>query len=458
MNDSSSPEHPPEQNAPHGAPHDATDEPRPDPSGDGTSDVEASGGEASDVNPSDQGEHDPTATDASAHDASADADATASEPSAVRADTCANCGDALNGPYCASCGQRAADRVVPLWRLANEFLEDLFEFDLRIVHTLPRFLFLPGSLTKEYVAGRRRRYVRPLRLYLFSSFLLFTLLAFTNIEGLQELWQINESIEAAERRAAEAEAAIDSLEQASVLDGTRMQVVRNEMAARGIDSTAMDDVEKALQSALASGRDGVQAGRGSMVGLSTSLPGFAPNTSPTTSTASTGPSLARVLADSLEFNITAGDSTTSAQVEDLLKAKVVQAAENPGAYLRSMLDKAPYLMFALLPAFALLLKLLYLRRGRLYLEHLVFALHVHALTFIAFAVTTVLHEFASGGLVTMGNWIAVSPLVYLVLSMRTVYGQGIVTSSLKALLLLFTYGSLLVTSLIILAVVTFLLL
>jgi len=56
---------------------------------------------------------------------------------------------------------------------------------MRVLWTLPKFLFLPGRLTKEYINGRRKRYIRPFRLYLFTTFVLFTVLAFTAGGGLQ---------------------------------------------------------------------------------------------------------------------------------------------------------------------------------------------------------------------------------------------------------------------------------
>jgi hypothetical protein len=40
---------------------------------------------------------------------------------------CTNCSTALTGTYCVVCRQRAATRVVPLWQVSNEFLEDLFD-------------------------------------------------------------------------------------------------------------------------------------------------------------------------------------------------------------------------------------------------------------------------------------------------------------------------------------------
>jgi hypothetical protein len=83
----------------------------------------------------------------------------------------------------------------------------------------------------------------------------------------------------------------------------------------------------------------------------------------------------------------------------------------------------PYAMFVLLPAFAALLKVVYLggrrkhpARPRLYGEHLVFAAHNHAFLFVAVGLLFALPTGIARPAVAL--WIA----AYLVLSMRTVYG------------------------------------
>ena len=83
----------------------------------------------------------------------------------------------------------------------------------------------------------------------------------------------------------------------------------------------------------------------------------------------------------------------------------------------------PYAMFALLPAIAALLKVLYLGRSRryparprLYGEHLVFAAHNHAFLFVVGSLITVLN----GGFVT--GALALWMLIYLAWSTRAVYG------------------------------------
>ena len=93
--------------------------------------------------------------------------------------TCPNCGHALTGEYCPSCGQHAVDLDVPLGKFLAEFFRESFALDSKLFRTLKPLLLKPGFLTQEYLAGRRARYVPPIRLYLVLSVILFILLAWS---------------------------------------------------------------------------------------------------------------------------------------------------------------------------------------------------------------------------------------------------------------------------------------
>ncbi len=86
---------------------------------------------------------------------------------------CLNCDAPLAGEYCSRCGQRATGRELRFLDVAGDALRDLIDWDSRFWRTLLPLLFRPGFLTAEFIAGRRARYVPPLRLYLIVSFLLF---------------------------------------------------------------------------------------------------------------------------------------------------------------------------------------------------------------------------------------------------------------------------------------------
>jgi len=101
------------------------------------------------------------------------------EPTPAAPGRCLNCGTTLTGAYCPACGQSARLRPLSLWHLLGELTADLFDIDSRVWRSLLPLVFRPGYLTREYVAGRRARYVAPVRLYLAASVLFFVVAAIT---------------------------------------------------------------------------------------------------------------------------------------------------------------------------------------------------------------------------------------------------------------------------------------
>jgi Protein of unknown function (DUF3667) len=85
---------------------------------------------------------------------------------------CLNCGASLHGSFCSACGQRAVPPDPTVSDLAGDAWQELSGYDGRIAATL-RGLLRPGYLTREYLAGRRARYLSPVRLYLIVSVLYF---------------------------------------------------------------------------------------------------------------------------------------------------------------------------------------------------------------------------------------------------------------------------------------------
>jgi len=93
---------------------------------------------------------------------------------------CRNCGAPLNGNYCSECGQPARLKGLSFWVLLRELIEDIWDVDSKAWRSLIPLMFQPGRLTNEYLAGRRARYVAPLRLYLTASVLFFVVAALTD--------------------------------------------------------------------------------------------------------------------------------------------------------------------------------------------------------------------------------------------------------------------------------------
>lgn len=86
---------------------------------------------------------------------------------------CRNCGEAAGPRFCPQCGQELAARYGPLRQVAHEVLSDWISLDSRLVRSLAT-LVRPGLLSERYVGGKRAPYLRPFRLYMLASLLLFS--------------------------------------------------------------------------------------------------------------------------------------------------------------------------------------------------------------------------------------------------------------------------------------------
>ena len=255
--------------------------------------------------------------------------------------TCPNCGHSLAGKYCPSCGQHAVDLNVPLGKFLAEFLRESFALDSTLFRTLKPLLLKPGFLTQEYLAGRRARYVPPIRLYLVLSVVLFILLAWT--------------APAATVRANLSEGDGLITFGRSTTDST---TPGTEQVARGTDNTEAETT---------SADDGV-----------------------------------------------ASDSTFQLR----LAASMARAAEDPDRFTQAFLDRVAQVVFVLLPAFALLLKVLY--RRRLYIHHLIFSVYFHSFTFAVMIVGTVIEVL---GFETVSDLSLLVIPVYLLMGMKRAYAQ-----------------------------------
>src|SRR5438270_9760773 len=86
---------------------------------------------------------------------------------------CENCGVQLHGHYCAQCGQAAVDYRRSFRHVVVDVLDSFLNWDSKFFTTIALLIVKPWRLTNEFLAGKRVRYVNPLRLYLLASILFF---------------------------------------------------------------------------------------------------------------------------------------------------------------------------------------------------------------------------------------------------------------------------------------------
>jgi hypothetical protein len=93
--------------------------------------------------------------------------------SVAASNPCLNCGTNIQLEYCPECGQREIDPDPTLKEFLHELAEEFLHWDGKLLTTFRLLVTQPGELTREYLAGRRVRFISPLRVYLTCSLLYF---------------------------------------------------------------------------------------------------------------------------------------------------------------------------------------------------------------------------------------------------------------------------------------------
>lgn len=316
--------------------------------------------------------------------------------------SCLNCGTTLSGQYCGNCGQRARSRLISLWELISEAFGDLFELDSRLWQTLVPLLIRPGKLTRDYLLGRRARFMPPFRSYLVLSVVFFLVAFFDPREEFNVLF----------------EPAAESTEEGASAD----------RSAEDIRQGILEDLTE----------EGIVVG-------DKALPDDADDSDGINITFSD---------DENDVNCDLGDFE-SADMPDWLASRMTPErlqvvcdrviADGGRALFDKLRNNVPAALFFLLPLMALILKIMYPLSKRYYVEHLLFVVHYHAFFFLILTLQILFARFASLvrvpekaiDIVLIGAAIYIP--VYLFRSMQRVYSQGVFVTAPKFIFLALSY-------------------
>lgn len=86
---------------------------------------------------------------------------------------CLNCHVHVKGRFCHRCGQENVEPKESVWHLITHFFQDITHFDGKFFSSLKYLVTKPGFLSKEYMIGRRASYINPIRMYIFTSAFFF---------------------------------------------------------------------------------------------------------------------------------------------------------------------------------------------------------------------------------------------------------------------------------------------
>ena len=326
---------------------------------------------------------------------------------------CQNCGAELTGPHCAQCGQAAIDYRRSFRHVIVDVLDSFLNWDSKFFATIGLLIVKPWQLTNEFLAGKRVRYLHPLRLYLLASILFFFAVNY-GAKGLRlEPGKISEK----NRTAIAAAVAEKRDEIEAELDKENLSAEERKKA-----QDALDYLTKPSPAATAAAEEQPS-------------PTITPTASPPDSgKRSYGPVNER------PFLVFDADTKSSTPFERWLEArakeKMGEHGTKMGLFIATLFSNLPYMMLCCIPLFAFVLKILYIRRHIFYIDHLIYALHIH--TFFYTAVMLIV--LATMGLnriapPTLGGWIIallwILFVVQIFLSIRRVYRQGWFMSTLK---------------------------
>ena len=296
---------------------------------------------------------------------------------------CLNCGDPTVGMFCPRCGQRKVDVRISLRRMLGEVMDDQLSVNSTLPRTLGALLFAPGRLTREYVQGRIMRYIPPFRLYLVSSLLFFIILPMVADPGKISL-------------SAAGEGSADSVQLARIADSVLLAHARR---------TGEDTVPLARAAARS-------------------------RSAPSENNLQFGPDPDKVLP--ILKPLARRMKRTEARLKAMPRSEAVRTL------IEAFEENAPIGVFVMMPLFAMILKILYVRRKRFYVEHFVFALHVHAFAFLTGTVVLLSRSEVVDAAIML--WF----VVYLFIALKRVYGQGIFRTFFKYVALSVSYTFLLI--------------
>lgn len=302
---------------------------------------------------------------------------------------CLNCETPLSEAYdyCPMCGQQNDNKNVSFKDLSRDLFENFFSFDSRLAHTFFPFFFKPGELTKKYNEGKRFTYANPIRLYIIVSVFYFFALNLVVGDLTQNFQKAMKSPKADSVQNViqkEIEFNIDSIKYAPPL---RVSIDSDTIEGSMDTSWPMEEWQwkkfNELRDNAAVTEDG--------------------------------------LFDSLQLE---GRHAFT----QLAMKQVIRVYKRDKELLVSQIVKnLSVMMFVLIPVFALLLKLIFIRRKTLYVSHLIHTIHLHTFAFFVYGLVMALAHWVVES-DNIQEWLMIGSLftvfIYTFLSFKRVYQQS----------------------------------
>jgi len=328
-----------------------------------------------------------------------------------RGSTCLNCEQTIspNDHFCPNCGQINNTDRISLNYYFQESLSGFFSFDNRFFKTIIPLIFNPGKVTREFIEGKRKKYVNPFQLYLNITILFFLLIGlFSTIDNFNDAQKISDI---AQNNPKDFSKTLDTIN----------KLLINE---KGKAKTTDDDTEDAFIN--------FEFETDSIKGSD-----LQPENKKDTITNSTKKFFIKIT-EFMKYDNEHEDVDIPTALNELgykvnnrnifyfSKAQNINKFTKDPAFIKSYLDniisKISVALFFILPIFTLILALLYVRNKYNYSEHLVFVFHTQTVFFILLIFFLLIDKaFNIGWGITIFLLLF---LIYLFIALRNFYRQG----------------------------------
>ena len=358
---------------------------------------------------------------------------------------CTNCQTPLSGSFCGNCGQKNTSFTRPIWFLLADLTEDIISKDSKLFRTIGHIIFWPGSLTRDFMDGKRARFIPPIRFYLLCTLVFFITLAVADVAILKI--EFIQKEKPAEEQLVEDDTSDPEVDDGGYTGG-RMGASRQEVQA------GLQEARAKIMQRLEANEVNVEQ---SFLEKWTQTTQMVTITSGDDNTISTLDGDFEVVGDMFqsaepsENAFVLPDDAFDGEKQDLkteldkqeqdgvvtfildrtIKALdgIIHVSQDPRRLNSALNDWLSKVMIFLLPFFAIILRLFYWKRENCLMKQLVFSLHFHSAVFLMMTFL-IISQAVWGAAVSASMFYAIVPL-YLFIAMKVASRQGIIRTTFK---------------------------
>ena len=324
--------------------------------------------------------------------------------------------------FCPHCGQKDTDGRITIGEFITAFFEAVFNIDSKLIRSIWN-LFIPGKLTVEYFKGRHKSFAQPLRLFFVLAVIHFTIIGFVALDEIKFDFTPFNSIQNDQVRS-------ELVNKIQEIEQSQADSVVNEVSV-------LDSLVEIIN-------------RDTTISDSSVIIFYYDQDS---SKILTRP-MDRNDAMNMNFEDLIVKYDVTQYISKVTLKQQIKFRKDPNSFTRFTLGNLVWMLLVMMPTLALFMKLLFIRRKRYFVEHLVFLFHWHSFAFLILSIFLLCLKWIDR------SWtgaVIILILIFGYFALKRYYGQGFIKSLLKYVILLFVYAFLISVMLFITSAISFIL-